>query len=1190
MTETKKEEYNAESIKVLEGLEGVRRRPAMYIGSTSKEGLHHLVYEVVDNSVDECLAGACNTIKVTINKEGSVTVEDNGRGMPVDTHPVYKKPAMEIIVTKLHAGGKFDKKSYAVSGGLHGVGISVVAALSKKMTVEVSRDGKIYTQSYKIGKPLGDVKVCGKCEPGVTGTTVTFIPDDGIFSTLKFDFNTLATRFREICFLNAGLKILFKDEVNNKKEEFHNPGGLVEFVKWLNKTREGLHKPIYFKKQQGDVVAEIGIQYTGSYNENIHGFVNTINTIEGGTHVSGFKTALTRVINDYSQKKNIIKNGKLEGDDVREGLTAVISLRLKEPQFEGQTKTKLGNSEVKGIVDSMVTTALGEFFLENPAIANKIAQKASSALKAREAAAKAKDLVRRKNALGGSGLPGKLADCSSRKKDETELYVVEGESAGGSSKLARDKETQAILPLRGKILNVEKSNPARSLASEQISNLLTAMGTGVGDSFNIEKLRYGKIIIMSVDGEEATFIQNPLGQIHFVKIGDFIDNLLKEKENPSKYKVLCFSLKSRKTQFMNIKAVIKHSLNEKLYEIKTSYGRNVKITSSHSIFTFENNNIVLKKGNEVKLGDKIVAPMNLPIHNYSHPKKIDVLALLIKNKERIKENLYVRGDSVQELIKARVRKFHENDAKMVDSRVIIPEALAEKIIQTRQTMHLSQQFLCKQLDVKQPCVYYDWEKRKSKPAIKKFEKYLDIIGINKDEAMKEVQVEKSLLEQSWDKYYKGSGRNKLKDYIRLSDLLEDDLKYLDEKIVICPAHYGDKGIKRFVDVDEHLFRLIGFWIAEGSCSGRSGIRLSMGLNDSPMISELNESFRHIFGFEGKVFRYASRPNYFELKIVNRAAALFWSILLDFFKCSSTTKKMPNLVFNVSKELQLELLRAYFLGDGTISKQGISFTTVSKDLANQLMYLLLSHGVMSSLSQREPSSNLKIISKNRVYTVSITSKNSLVCLKKVWSSHRNAFYLDKKLNSSFPSINQKFCQVSDDLVALDVSGVREVAPSNGCVYDFSVDEDENFVAGMGGLCCHNSDADVDGQHIKTLLLTLFYRYTPQLIEAGNIFVAVPPLFKIRKGQTDYYVYSDEELKKMIDKIGGKTDVQRFKGLGEMNGDQLWDTTMNPKTRILKQVSIEDAVEADETFSILMGDAVEPRRKFIEENAKYAELDL
>ncbi len=500
----KKSEYSAKSIKVLEGLEGVRHRPSMYIGNTGKEGLHRMVYEVVDNSVDECLAGACNIIKVVINKDGSMVVEDNGRGMPVDMHPIYKKPAMEIIVTKLHAGGKFDNKVYAVSGGLHGVGISVVAALSKEMIVEVKKNCEIYSQSYSIGKPINNVRVVGKCEKGETGTKVTFYPDCEIFSTLDFDYNTLATRFREICFLNAGLKIVFEDERKGKKEDVHYAGGLVEFAKWLNKTKNVLHKPIYFKRNHDKTVIEVAVQYNDSYNENIHGFVNTINTIEGGTHVAGFKTALTRVINDYANKKGILKNEKLQGDDVREGLTAIISLRMREPQFEGQTKTKLGNSEIKGIVDSITTTALAEYFEENPATAKQIAQKASNALRARNAAKKAKELVRRKNAFGSGGLPGKLADCSSKKKEKTELYIVEGQSAGGTAKGARDKEIQAILPLKGKILNVEKSNPAKALSSEEIANLITAIGTGVGDSFDISKLRYNKIVIMAdadVDGQ-----------------------------------------------------------------------------------------------------------------------------------------------------------------------------------------------------------------------------------------------------------------------------------------------------------------------------------------------------------------------------------------------------------------------------------------------------------------------------------------------------------------------------------------------------------------------------------------------------------------------------------------------------------------------------------------------------------------
>ncbi|MFH0808299.1 MAG: DNA topoisomerase (ATP-hydrolyzing) subunit B [archaeon] len=501
--------YAAKDIKVLEGLEAVRKRPGMYIGSTDKYGLHHCVYEVVDNSVDEHMAGVGSEIRVTINKNGSVTVEDDGRGMPVDMHPVYKRPAMEIIVTKLHAGGKFDNKAYAVSGGLHGVGISVVAALSKIMTVDVRKGGNIYEQSYAIGVPMGDMKIIGTCGKDEHGTKVTFMPDDSIFTTLDFDYKTLATRFRETCFLNAGLKISFADlrEEKIKSDSFHYEGGLVEFVKWLNKTRNAIHqKPIYFKREEGTTVAEVAIQYSDSYNENIQGFVNTINTIEGGTHVVGLKTALTRVINDYGTKKGTLKKGqKLTGDDVREGITAVISVKMQEPQFEGQTKTKLGNSEIKGIIDSMASAALTDFLEENPAVAKAILVKASSALKAREAAKRAKDLVRRKNALSvGSGLPGKLADCSSRKKENTELYIVEGDSAGGTAKGGRDRETQAILPLRGKILNVEKSNPSRALSSEMISNMITAIGTGVGDSFDITKLRYNKVIIMTdadVDGQ-----------------------------------------------------------------------------------------------------------------------------------------------------------------------------------------------------------------------------------------------------------------------------------------------------------------------------------------------------------------------------------------------------------------------------------------------------------------------------------------------------------------------------------------------------------------------------------------------------------------------------------------------------------------------------------------------------------------
>ncbi len=495
--------YDAKSITVLEGLEAVRKRPAMYIGSTGKPGLHKLVDEVVDNSVDEALAGYCKNIKVTINIDGSVTVEDDGRGIPVDIHPQMKVPAVEVALTKLHAGGKFDKDSYKVSGGLHGVGVSVVNALSKKLIVEIKRDGKIHKQEYSRGNPKTKLAVVGACKKEETGTKVTFWPDEEIFSTVKIDYSVLETRFREIAFLNAGIKISLFDEAKDKKIDFLYSGGLVEFIKWVNESKEVLHKPIYFKREQDNSIIEIAVQYNSTYQENIFGFVNVINTVEGGTHVSGFKTALTRVINDYGKKTGMLKSESLTGDDIREGLTAIISIKIPEPQFEGQTKTKLGNSEVKGLVDSITSSALSEFFEENPTVAKKIISKSLETAMARLAAKKAKDLVRRKNVFSLGGLPGKLADCS-RKSSDTEVYIVEGESAGGSAKQARNKEDQAILPLKGKILNVEKSNPSKTLSSEEITNLITVVGTGVGEQFNIEKLRYKKVIIMTdadVDGE-----------------------------------------------------------------------------------------------------------------------------------------------------------------------------------------------------------------------------------------------------------------------------------------------------------------------------------------------------------------------------------------------------------------------------------------------------------------------------------------------------------------------------------------------------------------------------------------------------------------------------------------------------------------------------------------------------------------
>lgn len=497
-------DYGASQIQVLEGLEAVRRRPGMYIGSTSAKGLHHLVYEVVDNSIDEALAGYCDHIDVIIHENNSITVIDNGRGIPVGIQPQLGRPAVEVVLTVLHAGGKFGGEGYKVSGGLHGVGVSVVNALSEWLEIEVKRDGKIHFQRFERGAPVNELKVIGNAD--LTGTKITFKPDHEIFEELEYSFETLILRLRELSFLNRGVKIVIKDERDGKEKTFQHEGGIIDFVKHLNKNKDVLHaNPIYFESEKDDTSVEVAMQYNDGYAENIFSFANNINTQEGGTHEAGFKTALTRVINDYARKHNLLKENEanLSGEDIREGLTSVISVKVREPQFEGQTKTKFGNSEVRGIVDNIVVEGVGTFLEENPPIAKRMIEKSVNAARAREAARKARELTRRKSALESTSLPGKLADCSTKDPALCELYLVEGDSAGGSAKQGRDRRNQAILPLRGKILNVEKARLDRVLGNEEIRAMITAMGTGISDDFNIDKARYHKLIIMTdadVDG------------------------------------------------------------------------------------------------------------------------------------------------------------------------------------------------------------------------------------------------------------------------------------------------------------------------------------------------------------------------------------------------------------------------------------------------------------------------------------------------------------------------------------------------------------------------------------------------------------------------------------------------------------------------------------------------------------------
>ncbi len=533
-------EYGASQIQVLEGLEPVRKRPGMYIGSTGPRGLHHLVYEIVDNSIDEALQGYCSEIYVSINEDGSITVKDNGRGIPVEVHPQTKKSTLETVLTVLHAGGKFGGGGYKVSGGLHGVGVSVVNALSTWLVAEVSRDNKLYRQTYEKGVPTSNLDIVG--ESKITGTTISFMPDETIFDEVEFKYETLEHRLRELAFLNKGIKIVLEDKRYEKqrKKEFYYLGGLIEYVKYLNKSRTGIHDDIvYIDKKVNDFSVELAMQYTDGYTENIYSFANNINTHEGGSHLSGFKSAITKTINDYAKRNKIIKENEpnLLGEDIREGLTAVVSVKLPEPQFEGQTKTKLGNTEMRGIVDSVTVEELGAFLEENPTTARIIVEKGLKAQRAREAAKRARELTRRKSVLESTSLPGKLADCAEKDPSKSEIFLVEGDSAGGSAKQGRDRHSQAILPLKGKILNVEKSRLDKILSSDEIKNMITAFGCGIGNDFDLDKARYHKIVIMTDADVDGAHIRTLLLTLLFRYMRPLIENGYVYVAQPPLYKI-----------------------------------------------------------------------------------------------------------------------------------------------------------------------------------------------------------------------------------------------------------------------------------------------------------------------------------------------------------------------------------------------------------------------------------------------------------------------------------------------------------------------------------------------------------------------------------------------------------------------------------------------------------------------------
>jgi DNA gyrase subunit B len=1361
--------YGAEQITVLEGRDAVRLRPAMYIGDNREYGLHHLVYEIVDNSIDEALAGYCDKIEVTIHLDNSVTVEDNGRGIPVDIHKTEKRPAAEVVMTVLHAGGKFDSNAYKVSGGLHGVGASCVNFLSETLRMEIRRDGGVYEQEYRRGIPVAPLKKTGTSKR--RGTRITFKPDTEIFVVTEFSFDKLSERLREKAFLNKGVKITVVDERSEteKKHEFLYEGGIAEFVKHLNKNKNVLHaKPLYFEKlpsEEDNLTIEIALQYNDGYDEKVFSFANNINTVDGGTHLSGFRSALSKAINKYAQSSGLIKDfkGQLSGDDVREGLVAVIAVKLPQPQFEGQTKSKL-NSDVQGPVTSFLYERLSSYFEEHPQVAKQIVSKAVEAARAREAARKAREIVR-KGALSANSLPGKLADCSEKDPAMCELYIVEGDSAGGSAKQGRDRRTQAILPLKGKILNVEKARFDKMLSHSEIKTLITALGTGIGkDDFDIEKLRYHKIILMSVAGDEPTLVVDDEGNSEFVKIGDFVDDCFDQRRIANRYSVVSFDPVTQLTRFRPLKAVIRHSHDEAMYQITTRYNRSIKVTASHSVFVFEDGDVKLKKGNEIRPGDLLVAARRLPRPDVS-TKQIDLLTTYYD--AGVTDALYVKGEDVRRIAANRVMAKVKKPELWGEARVEFSQDEWWKLIAQRKSAGLTQKQVSQSVGVKQPITVSHWERGVNRPIESRFKGYLRVIGWND-------YVEHDATPSKMDELVapgdtSGNARwRKVSPYKPLGDFSQAEIEALGPDVEIAPQAHADKSFARYLPVTRELMRFLGWYVAEGTLSAHQ-VSLNIGRKDEVFVAELIDSIEAVFGEKARCYH---TPGSEGVKLYFHSVAA--AHLLRAWKLDGRAheKKLPDLLFRLPEGLQLAFLEGYFLGDGATAGQNLSFTTNSAELKDGLLYLLGQLAIVASATRMPPQTSAEspIQTRHDYFTISICGKDQIERCRAIWQRHPDATKLDEYL--AMPARKKpSHTVISDDLIGLEVLSAEQTGLVGEFVYDFSVETDENFVCGVGGLCAHNTDADVDGSHIRTLLLTFFYRQMPQLLEHrverpsdngesladinSYVYIAQPPLYKIKKGKTERYIKDDREmnrylmrkateevsilvkktdetiagkeltslLEKLIEfntynnklerrlhdrklletvfeSLGGrkglmqkegrklhdifanesllgkvevaladagyKTDlisdeehglyeievktasngssvlidwelathvefqrgvelykllvqlsqppfvikengtetevesrddllnhilaaakkdlqIQRYKGLGEMNPEQLWETTMNPEKRTLLQVRVDDAVETDEIFTVLMGDQVEPRRRFIEDNA-------
>ncbi|NYZ73509.1 DNA topoisomerase (ATP-hydrolyzing) subunit B [Candidatus Micrarchaeota archaeon] len=1046
--------YMAKEIQVLTGLDGVRKRPGMYIGDTSKRGLHHLVYEIVDNSIDEALAGHCKNIWIELRKDGSARIKDDGRGIPVDMHPSGKS-GLELVASSLHAGGKFDKSAYKVSGGLHGVGMGVVNGLSEWMTIEVCRDGKVHTIGYARGKPKDPFKIGGATQE--RGTTVSFKPDSKIFQTTDFDYEYLRERIMELAFLNKGLRIALSDERDGKKEEFRYDGGIVEFVKHINEARNGLHEPYYLNKKTDHVEVEIALQYTDGYSDSIYSFVNDIKTIEGGTHVVGFRTALTRAVNDYTKSAKLVKEErKITGDDAIEGLTAIISIKVPEPQFEGQTKTKLGNSEIRGAVDSLFYEAFKTYCEEHPHIAKTISSKIINSMEAREAAQKAKDLIRRKNVFESSVLPGKLADCSEEDPAKCEIYFVEGDSAGGCF----SGDTKVAL-----------SN-GRNLTFKEL----------------VEEDRQGKLNF-------------------------------------------CYTIK--KDGRIGVAPILSPRVTRRNAEV-------VKVTLDNGEeFVCTPDHLFMLRDGSYQRADALAGP--------------DSLMPLYRQHSKLGKWITIEG--------------YEMVFDPKEGRWIFTHLLADEY-------NLANEKYAKE---KNSCIHHvDFNKRNNNPTnLRRMGKqeHLNLHASIVRETMSRPEVLAKIREAHQSEEY----RKRIKATMRSPRMR----KLLSER---AKKQWEDDGYKAYM-----TRRFLEFYANSLEYRKRNNELLNRKQQEHWASMENREKQA-----ERVRAHYKEHP---EKKIwLSETAKKQWNDEQLRSWRSQKTKEQWTPEFRAKRkaaynhtymEKALKVMRVVFEKEGELRKASYDVERAKRKDRSILKYETIRQRFFEDNDARlkEAVANynhkIKNISKlserTDVYDLEVEGTHNFALASGVFVHNSSKQARDRRYQAILP-LRGKILNVEKAPIhkIIDSEAIRNIVLSLGAGFKEDFD--------MKKLRYHKiivmTDADVDGSHIRTLILTLFYRYFKDLIDHGHLYIAQPPLYRIQKGKTVQYAYSDAQLAETLKTVGGDASIQHYKGLGEMNPDQLWETTMNPETRTLKKVTVEDAILADELFTLLMGDLVEPRRAFIE----------